>query len=418
MSYTKNEVRFPSSDGKHSVSAEIYIPEDIEPRGILQISHGMIDYIGRYGNLIEALTASGYVVAGHDHLGHGRTAESPEELGYFAERDGWELVVGDIYGMNTYLHAEFPRLPIVLFGHSMGSFMGRLYVAKYPDTVAGFIIHGTGGRNPLLGAGKMLARIIRAAKGGSYRSSLITNLAFGSYNKHYDPSEGHNAWLTRDGAQVSGRDEDPFTSYMFTVSGFIDLFEALGRSNSDEWFDSYPKDLPTLIMSGEDDPVGDYGKGVRFVYENLEKRSARVELKLYEGARHELFNETNRDEVFCDIVYWLDGVTWLKADIEKRKMELEARMREMFDEKMESVREMHEENRKALEEIRAQLDESRENIIAKYTAVCGGSPDESSLEKLNALLARFDRCPTLDEAKRLMNEIDKLFEEAEQKGKE
>ena len=306
MSYEKREIRLPSSDGKNSVSTEIYAPTEVDAVGIIQISHGMIDYIGRYVNLIEAMTAAGYIVAGNDHLGHGRTAESEEDLGYFAERDGWELVVSDLYAVNTYLHKAYPRLPIILLGHSMGSFMARLYAVRYPDTIDGLIIHGTGGPNPLLLPGKLIAKAMRIVKGGRYRSPLITGLAFGTYNKHYDPAEGHNAWLTRDAAQVAGRDTDPYTSYIFTLSAYIDLFEALGRSNSSGWFEDFPKELPTLIASGSDDPVGNYGKGVRYVFDKLRRVGASVRLKLYEGARHELFNETNRDEVFADLIEWLN----------------------------------------------------------------------------------------------------------------
>ena len=305
MSYTKRELRLPSTDLKNELSVEVYLPAEREPVAVVQISHGMIDYIGRYGNLIEAFTAAGYIVAGADHLGHGRTAASPEDLGYFADRDGWQLVVRDLFAVNGYLHAEFPALPVVLLGHSMGSFMARLYAVEYPESISGLIIHGTGGPNPLLLPGKLLAKIICAIKGARYRSTLITNLAFGAYNKHYDPAEGRNAWLTRDGSQVADRDTNPLTSYLFSVSGYIDLFEALGRSNAKAWFDSFPKDIPTLVISGEDDPVGDYGKGVRYVYDGLKGRGADAELLLYPGARHELFNETNRDEVFSDMLAWL-----------------------------------------------------------------------------------------------------------------
>ncbi len=308
MSYTKNELKLPSVDNKNLLNIEVYVPAEREPVGIIQISHGMIDYIGRYGNLIEALTAEGYIVAGNDHLGHGKTAKEPEDLGYFADRDGWKLVVRDLFVTNGYLHAEYPDLPIVLLGHSMGSFMARLYAVSYPASISGLIIHGSGGPNPLLAPGKLLAKLIRAAKGARYRSPLITGLAFGSYNKRFDPAEGGSAWLTREGAQVADRDTNPLTNYLFTVSGYIDLFEVLGRSNKAAWFDSFPKELPTLVISGDADPVGDYGKGVHYIHDRLKKRGAAVSLKMYEGARHELFNETNRAEVFADISAWLGEI--------------------------------------------------------------------------------------------------------------
>lgn len=310
MSYIYKEISFPSSDGKNTVHAELYIPEGGEVRGVVQLSHGMIDYVGRYKGLAEYLTERGFVFAGGDHLGHGATAAVPEDFGYFAPRDGWRLVIDDLYKMNSILHERFTGLPVVLLGHSMGSFLARLYAEKYPESITGIIIHGTAGKNPILPLGLALTRVMKLFLGERHRSAFIRSLADGGYNKSFDPAEGVGAWLTRDGSMVSGRGDDPKTSFGFTLSGYIDLFTMLGKCNSKKWFKNYPKQLPTLIMSGECDPVGDFGKGVRFVHGGLEKNGVcDLSLKLYEGARHELFNETNRDEVFADIAVWLSRVT-------------------------------------------------------------------------------------------------------------
>ena len=308
MGYTKRNISFPSSDGINSVHGEIYIP-DGEKRGIVLISHGMTDYVGRYTLLAEYLTAQGYIVAGNDHLGHGFTAKSSEDYGFFAKKDGYKLVIEDLRSMNRIVREEYPELSAVLLGHSMGSFMARLYAEKYPETIDGLIIHGTGGKNPLLPLGKLVIGLTRLFCGDRSRSKLVTSLAFGSYNKHYDPSEGECAWLTRDISLVSGRGTDPHTSFIFTAAGYADLFKVIGLSNSSAHFKAFPKKLPTLVVSGDDDPVGDYGKGVRFVHESLEKAGVEnLKLKLYPGARHELFNETNRDEVFADLCEWLASV--------------------------------------------------------------------------------------------------------------
>ena len=309
MNYNFNEYRFPSSDGKNTIYAEIYSPKNVQPRGIVQLAHGMIDYTGRYTELADFLCSHGFIFAGNHHLGHGKSVSTPEDFGFFAERDGYKYVIEDIHAMNKHLHKSYPGLPLILLGHSMGSFISRLYVAEHPHSVSGIIIHGTGGPNPLVGVGKLLAKVIRSFYGSHHRSNLINNMAFGSYNSRFPKEEGANAWLTRDIARVAGRDTDEFTSYKFTISGYIDLFTFLAGSNSKAWFKKYPKSLPTLIMSGDMDPVGDYGKGPRYVYKQLMINGAdNVTLKMYEGARHELFNELNSGEVFDDILAWITGV--------------------------------------------------------------------------------------------------------------
>ena len=309
MDYNFNEYRFPSSDGKNTIYAEIYTPKNVPPRGIVQLAHGMIDYTGRYTALAAFLTSHGFIFAGHHHLGHGKSVSTPEDFGFFAERDGYKYVIEDVHIMNKHLRKSYPNLPLILFGHSMGSFISRLYAVEHPSSIAGLVIHGTGGPNPLVGVGKALAGLIKSFYGPRHRSELINNMAFGSYNNKYPKEEGHNAWLTRDLEKVAGRDTDEFTLFKFTVSGYIDLFTFLAGSNSKAWFKNYPKSLPTIIMSGDMDPVGNYGKGPRYVYKQLMINGAdNVTLKMYEGARHELFNEYNADEVFGDILAWLVGI--------------------------------------------------------------------------------------------------------------
>jgi alpha-beta hydrolase superfamily lysophospholipase len=268
----------------------------------------MIDYTGRYLELADYLTGEGYIFAGHNHLGHGKSAGSKEDFGFFGEENGAEFVLKDMYLMNKYLRHTFPTLPLYLLGHSMGSFISRLYVLEHPHTVSGLIIHGTGGPNPLVSFGKVLAKAVRGIYGARHRSRLIKGLAFGSYNDRFDKSEGEWAWLTRDTDRIKDRDTDEYTSFIFTTQGYIDLFGFISRSNSKQWFMNYPKNLPTLIISGDMDPVGNYGKGPREIYKRLMIAGCTaLNIKSYEGARHELFNETNREEVFRDLVKWLNG---------------------------------------------------------------------------------------------------------------
>ena len=309
MNYNFSEITFPSKDGIHNIYAEIYTPKHCSSKGIIQLAHGMIDYVGRYRELADFLTGEGYIFAGHHHLGHGKSVQKSEEFGIFAKDGGVDYVIADMYTMNRYLRHTFPTLPLTVMGHSMGSFITRLYIEKYPHSMSGVIIHGTGGPNPALPAGRALAALISKIKGPTHRSPLIEKLAFGNYNSKFPKSEGKHAWLTREIERVSDRDEDPFTSFKFTVSGYRDLFKMLADSNSAEWYKNYPKELPTLIMSGDMDPVGNYGKGPDHVYKQLFIAGCKkVDIKLYEGARHELFNETNRDEVYRDILEWVESI--------------------------------------------------------------------------------------------------------------
>ena len=306
MNYVITHVNFPSSDGKSTVHGEIYEPQG-EILGVVQLSHGMLDYVGRYTALAEHLTSQGYVLAGNDHLGHGGTAASDGELGYFADKDGITHRLRDLHAMNRLLRERYLGIKPVILGHSMGSFLSRLYVERYPNSVSGHIIHGTGGPMAILPLGKALVNTVMLFRGKQHRSGLVASMAFAGYNSRCEKSEGKHAWLTRDGSRVAGRDEDRLQSFTFTVSAYRDLFGMVGASNSKKWFKEYPTTVRTLIMSGDADPVGAYGKAPRYVYKQLLMTGAEsIKLITYEGARHELFNETCREKVFDDITEWLN----------------------------------------------------------------------------------------------------------------
>lgn len=308
MSFNLQTVTLLSSDGVHALYAEIYEPRGREPVGVVQLSHGMVDHVGRYGALAEFLTENGFVFAGHCHLGHGKSAVDRGELGYFADKGGAEKVIADVGGMNAVLRERFPGLPIFLFGHSMGSFIARIYAERCPETVDGLIIHGTGGPNRIIPLGRVLVRLMMLFLGGKHRSTLMKRFASVGYNSKFPKEEGSAAWLTRDNAIARAKADDPYANFTFTLSAYGDLFRFVSGSNSKEWFDEYPVELPTLIISGDMDPVGGFGKGVTEVYDGLKRRCVKdLTLKLYEGARHELFNEINRDEVFSYLVSWLSG---------------------------------------------------------------------------------------------------------------
>ena len=308
MSFIHRDVTFPSSDGKNTIHAELFVPSDNNISAVVQISHGMMDYVGRYRGMAEAFCAKGIALCGHDHLGHGDSVKTPDDYGFFARKNGYDFVIDDVKRMNDLIRKEFPGVPVVLLGHSMGSFIARLYSVKYADSIDGLIIHGTAGPNPATGAGLLLVKLLRAVKGERHRSKFVCSMADGGYNKGFDPAEGDGAWLTRDPSMVADRVGNPKNDFIFTLAGYEDLFTFLGNCNDQRWFREFPMGLSTLIVSGESDPVGGFGKGVRYVYDNLKKNGASVQLKLYPEARHELFMETNRNEVFADLIAWIEGV--------------------------------------------------------------------------------------------------------------
>ena len=302
-----SEYTYPSHDGKHTIYAEIYSPKKGAPKGIIQLAHGMMDHVGRYKNLAEYLTGKGYILAGNHHLGHGKSAGNEDDFGFFADEGGVDYLIADMFTFNKHLRETYPDIPLALMGHSMGSFITRLYACVYPHSMRGIIIHGTAGPNKLLPFGRALAKMTSALRGKRHRSTLITKLAFGAYNSKFPKSEGITAWLTSDKSQVLNRESDKYTQFFFTASAYSDLFRMLKDCNSKKWFEEYPKDMPTLLQSGGMDPVGNYGKGPDYVYKHLLLQGCKsVESKVYGSARHELFNETCRDEVFSDMIEWFE----------------------------------------------------------------------------------------------------------------
>ena len=308
MSYTVTELTYPSSDGKSTVYAKLFVP-DGNIRGVIQLSHGMVDHIERYTDIAAFFADNGFVFAGNDHIGHGKTAACDDDFGFFAEKGSIELILKDLHAFNRILREKFPGHKPTLMGHSMGSFLSRLYAEKYPSSINGHIINGTGGpMGAILPFGKGVVKLITLFKGQRHRSALVKKMSFMGYNSHFTKEEGPDAWLTRDIERVSDRATDKRTNFTFTLAAYRDLFDMVGRSNSKAWFNAYPSSLHTLIVSGKEDPVGNYGAGPTYVYKNLLLCGVTdVSLKLYDGARHELFNETNREEYYKYLLDWILG---------------------------------------------------------------------------------------------------------------
>ncbi|MFA5561396.1 MAG: alpha/beta fold hydrolase [Eubacteriales bacterium] len=308
MSYQQEQTHFPSSDGKNQVAAYFHFSDNIAPKGIVQLSHGMVDYVRRYDELSEALAAAGYVFCGNDHLGHGHTAQTAEDLGYFAPQGGVDFLLQDLHRMTELAKSRFPGLPVTLLGHSMGSFLCRLYATRYGEELANIIIQGTSGPNRLLPFAFGISALLRVCRGERYRSPLLQRLTLENYNRRFGKSTPR-AWLSRDTASQEVYRNDPHANFTFTVSAFVDLFTLLRECNRESWFAAYPKHLRTLLVSGAQDPVGTFGKGPLFVARQLWAHGAQdVQLKLYPGARHELFKEENKDAYFRDLITFLDGI--------------------------------------------------------------------------------------------------------------
>ncbi|MBQ2939134.1 MAG: lysophospholipase [Clostridia bacterium] len=302
----KETFTFTSPADGTKLYAVRYRPET--PVAILQIAHGMCEYIERYEDFARYLAANGYLVVGNDHRGHGNSAQ-PENYGYFAEKDGNDALLADLHELNRLTREQYPDLPVFLLGHSMGSFYARQYLYTYREPLAGAIVMGTGHQpRALVRAGKLLTKLGKAIFGDHYRWKLVNNMAFGSYNKAFAPGRTPYDWLTKDEAIVDAYMAEPRCTFMFTLNGYYNMFTGIDRLHDKARLAQMPKDLPVLFVAGDRDPVGDFGKGVQAAAESFRQAGiSEVTVKLYEDDRHEILNETDREIVYADILNWLEA---------------------------------------------------------------------------------------------------------------
>lgn len=305
MTVIKNEFTFPSVSSLADIHACSYKPEG-EIVAAVQIAHGMAEHLERYENFANVLCQNGFAVYINDHLGHGQSVSSKDELGYFGEKEGWKNFVEDCHELTKIAKAENPDVPLFFFGHSMGSFVARAYSLKYADEIKGAVYCGTAGPNPASGVGASLASLIAKVKGTHHRSTLIDKIAFGTYNNKTEKRTSFD-WLSRDNDQVDKYIADEYCGFLFTAYGYRDTMELLGFVSSESWFSKLSKELPVLIISGDMDPVGEYGKGIDKVYNALvQKGKENVQKILYPGARHEILNESQCvDKVCSDVINWI-----------------------------------------------------------------------------------------------------------------
>lgn len=293
-----------SSDKVHQLQGRVYLPET-KPKGILHIVHGMTEHIRRYHDLMVQMAQAGYLCFGYDHLGHGITARNEEELGFIAGKEGHRRLCEDVGQFSQAVRAEYGQeLPYYLLGHSMGSFIVRLAVQEQIVRPDRLIIMGTGGPNPASGAGILLLRLIRGVYGEKHISPFAEKLIFGGYNKRFEKSDP-KGWLTKDAGIREKYRNDPLCMFHFTVSALQDLVCLNQKANAPSWFRNVPKDLPMLLVSGAQDPVGNYGRGVETVCKKLQAEGCHVQMKLYENCRHEILNDSCKEETIADIQKFL-----------------------------------------------------------------------------------------------------------------
>ncbi len=302
----KEEFRFNSTDGKNKIRAMRYIP-DGEVKAVLQIAHGMIEFIDRYEDFAAFLCERGYLVTGNDHLGHGGSVKSKDDWGYLGE-NGYEHVLNDMHELTRISKELYPGKPYYLLGHSMGSFFARNYLAEYGKELDGAIIMGTGFEPSFkIRSGMLLCRIIALFKGWRYRSALINGISFGAYNKKFEPVKTRADWLSKDEKLVDWYVNEEKCSFVFTINGFYEMFRCILNLHNREALNRIPKDLEILFVSGEDDPVGSFGKEVVNSVESLREVGIKnISCKLYPNDRHEILNELDKSEVYEDLYRWLE----------------------------------------------------------------------------------------------------------------
>ncbi|MCR5663900.1 MAG: lysophospholipase [Oscillospiraceae bacterium] len=302
-----SDFNFASSSGFHKIHARLCVP-DGEVRGVVQIAHGIAEYIDRYDPFMSFLAENGFVAVGNDHLGHGKSISVPEDLGIFAENDGWDYVLRDMDKLHDMMVEKYPGVPYIFFGHSMGSFLTRHYAILHPDKPSLVIICGTGHQlPPMVNAGCFMANTAVKLFGPRKVGKTLNQVAFGSYNKGYEKVRTACDWLNRDEKEVDKYVNDPLCGFVPSVSMFRDMMNGIKAITDPANIARMNKKTPVLFISGGSDPVGENGAGVERAYKAFcDAGLEDVKMKLYPGARHEILLELNHDEVFADVLGWIN----------------------------------------------------------------------------------------------------------------
>jgi alpha-beta hydrolase superfamily lysophospholipase len=303
MKMTRNFLE--ASDG-HKIYYELYEAEN--PKAHVHLIHGMAEHIGRYGEFARFLAVNGYTVSGHDQRGHGRTAEQSGTFGFFGDEKGFERVVADVQEVIRAVQGQVGELPLVLFGHSMGSFVARRYMQLHSRDLSRVVLSGTGGNPGAAGKiGLLFATSAAKRKGKTEASPVLGKLTFGSFNKAFKKEQSPFAWLSSDPVEVAKYERDPLCGFESTNQFYVDLFSGIALVHKPAEVDQIRKDLPVLLISGAKDPVGGNGKGIFSSAEQYAKAGMTdVMVFLAEDGRHELLNERDKFKHYETILEWLN----------------------------------------------------------------------------------------------------------------
>ena len=292
------------SKGSGRIHCAIWRPKE-QPKAVIQLIHGIAEHIGRYDAFANVLREQGYVVTAEDHMGHGGSIEGGTQ-GFFT--GGWLSAVAGVRQLYDEVHAQYPELPYVMLGHSMGSFLLRTYLYTYPRTLRGAIISGTGWEAPAtIKAGRLMCRLEEKRIGEKKVSKRLNDLMFGAYNKHFRPVRTDKDWICSVNSVVDAYIADPLSGFDATVGLARDMLGGIEMNEKPENLDKMDKGMPVLFISGAKDPVGGMSKGVLRCIDAFKRSGMRdVSIRIYPEGRHEMLNESNRVEVYSDILKWLD----------------------------------------------------------------------------------------------------------------
>lgn len=310
----KEVYSFSSADGVSTIHAVKWTPDNGEVKAVLQITHGMVEYIERYSDFAGYLTSKGFAVIGHDHIGHGDSVASEDEWGVMQCSCPSDVMVEDIFSNYKLGKKEFPNVPYFILGHSMGSYMLRKFLCEKAEDIEGIngaIISGTGTEsNGAIKAGSMVVGLISAFKGRDYKSSMVAGLMYGAPYKGFDTDgtgDRTKSWLNRNVDAVNKYYSDPKCTYMFSVNGYKALLEATGYDNKMSNIAKMRKDMPVVFISGTDDPVGGLSEGVKAAKAKFDEAGINdVSINLFEGYRHEILNEIDNDKVYDFVYNWME----------------------------------------------------------------------------------------------------------------
>jgi len=304
-----SEYFFPSSDGKTLIHVNQWTPVGREIAGVVQIAHGVAEYAARYAPFAQYLCDHGFVVVANDHLGHGQSVIDGCPMVYLGDENGWEHTVEDMEQLRARTAKVFAGKPYFLFGHSMGSFLARTHLIRYPGVLDGCVLCGTGYMSgAIIAGGKLIADKEIKRLGRKAYSVKADQLAFGAYNKKFAPNRTAFDWLSTNEENVDAYINDPLCGGKTTLGLFRDMLGGLGIINDQKNINKVDKELPVYFIAGDQDPVGDMGKGVQKAYDCFKKAGIRdLSIKLYHGLRHEILNETGKKYVYRDVLDWLEA---------------------------------------------------------------------------------------------------------------